>query len=645
MSKVKKVLKFFLFLGIIGCVSISGLYIYAYFTPAIELNTANSYYIYDNKDNVIYQGSANSEWVGLDNIDSKLKDYIIAIEDQHFYQHKGFDILRIAQTMVNNIKAGKIVAGASSISQQYVKNLFLTFDQTWQRKIEEAFLTIRLETHYEKDEILEGYLNTIYFGQGIYGVKDAANYYFNKDISSLSMEEAIILAGIPKSPNNYNPISNFEACMKRSKIVAAALLENEVISQEEYDSLDLENVVLYGKHQSNNLDTLMYYHDAVIEELYSIDAIPQSLIEAGSLRIFTNLDIDTQTKMEESIKANSEDDDVQIASIVVDPNTGKVLALAGGKNYAVSQYNRVTQSKRQVGSTIKPFLYYAALNNGMTSASTFKSEETTFVFSENKTYSPTNYGDTYGNKDITMSAALAYSDNIFAVKTHLFLGEDTLVNTLKSAGLKENLTANPSLALGAADINMLDYATAYSTLANLGEKNELYFIERVEDINGNLLYQHKEDAKQVLDESITYILNEMMTNTYNYSYVDYYSPTVLYLNGKLSRKYALKSGTTDNDYWIAGYNQDVLMLVWAGDDNNANVDKSYSKAIKNIWLDTVEFYESNKDPDTSWYTMPDNVVAIPMDPISGKYDQTAKTLFYFIDGTHLAYLSNKKNQE
>lgn len=645
MSKVKKVLKFFLFLGIIGCVSISGLYIYAYFTPAIELNTANSYYIYDNKDNVIYQGSANSEWVGLDNIDSKLKDYIIAIEDQHFYQHKGFDILRIAQTMVNNIKAGKIVAGASSISQQYVKNLFLTFDQTWQRKIEEAFLTIRLETHYEKDEILEGYLNTIYFGQGIYGVKDAANYYFNKDISSLSMEEAIILAGIPKSPNNYNPISNFEACMKRSKIVAAALLEDEVISQEEYDSLDLENVVLYGKHQSNNLDTLMYYHDAVIEELYSIDAIPQSLIEAGSLRIFTNLDIDTQTKMEESIKANSEDDDVQIASIVVDPNTGKVLALAGGKNYAVSQYNRVTQSKRQVGSTIKPFLYYAALNNGMTSASTFKSEETTFVFSENKTYSPTNYGDTYGNKDITMSAALAYSDNIFAVKTHLFLGEDTLVNTLKSAGLKENLSANPSLALGAADINMLDYATAYSTLANLGEKNELYFIERVEDINGNLLYQHKEDAKQVLDESITYILNEMMTNTYNYSYVDYYSPTVLYLNGKLSRKYALKSGTTDNDYWIAGYNQDVLMLVWAGDDNNANVDKSYSKAIKNIWLDTVEFYESNKDPDTSWYTMPDNVVAIPMDPISGKYDQTAKTLFYFIDGTHLAYLSNKKNQE
>lgn len=645
MSKVKKVLKLFLFLGIVGCVSISCLYIYAYFTPAIELNTANSYYIYDNKDNVIYQGSANSEWVGLDNIDSKLKDYIIAIEDQHFYQHKGFDILRIAQTMVNNIKAGKIVAGASSISQQYVKNLFLTFDQTWQRKIEEAFLTIRLETHYEKDEILEGYLNTIYFGQGIYGVKDAANYYFNKDISSLSREEAIILAGIPKSPNNYNPISNFEACMKRSKIVAAALLENEVISQEEYDSLDLENVVLYGKHQSNNLDTLMYYHDAVIEELYSIDAIPQSLIEAGVLRIFTNLDIDTQTKMEESIKANSEDDDVQIASIVVDPNTGKVLALAGGKNYAVSQYNRVTQSKRQVGSTIKPFLYYAALNNGMTSASTFKSEETTFVFSENKTYSPTNYGDTYGNKDITMSAALAYSDNIFAVKTHLFLGEDTLVNTLKSAGLKENLTANPSLALGAADINMLDYATAYSTLANLGEKNELYFIERVEDINGNLLYQHKEDAKQVLDESITYILNEMMTNTYNYSYVDYYSPTVLYLNGKLSRKYALKSGTTDNDYWIAGYNQDVLMLVWAGDDNNANVDKSYSKAIKNIWLDTVEFYESNKDPDTSWYTMPDNVVAIPMDPISGKYDQTAKTLFYFIDGTHLAYLSNKKNQE
>lgn len=275
----------------------------------------------------------------------------------------------------------------------------------------------------------------------------------------------------------------------------------------------------------------------------------------------------------------------------------------------------------------------------MTTASTFKSEETSFVFSENKTYSPTNYGNTYGNKDITMAAALSYSDNIYAVKTHLFLGEETLVNTLKTCGLKEKLPSNPSLALGAYEINMLDYAEAYSTLASGGFHNNLYFIDHVEDMNGNTLYKHEDNTKQVLDESLTYILNETLTNTYNYSFVDYYSPTVLYLNGKLDRKYALKSGTTDNDYWIAGYNKDVLMLVWAGNDSNKYTPKSYSKYIKNIWLDTVTNYE--KDKEDTWYTKPDNVVAVPMNPISGKYNPKSNTLFYFLSGSELAYIDSK----
>ncbi len=636
MKIIKLLFKIGVFLTIIGVVFIGGVYIYAYFTEPISLNTANSYYIYDNKDNVIYQGSSNSEWVSLDGIDDKFINYIVNTEDQHFYQHLGFDVGRIIKTLYANMKAGKITAGASSISQQYVKNLFLEFDQTWERKIEEAFLTIRLETHYSKKEILEGYLNTIYFGQGIYGVKDACQYYFNKDISNITMEEAIILAGIPKSPNNYNPISNMEGCLKRSNIVATYLRDYNVISEEEYTSLDFNNITIYGKHQNNNLDTLMYYQDAVLSELKSLKEIPKNLLDDGGLRIFTNLDIDAQTNMENSMKENNIDDDNQIAAIMVDPNTGGVIALAGGKNYAISQYNRVTQSKRQVGSTIKPFLYYAALNNGMTSASTFKSEKTSFVFGENKTYSPSNYADTYANKDITMAAALAYSDNIYAVKTHLFLGEDTLVNTLKTCGLKEELLAVPSLSLGAKELNMLDYAGAYNTLATGGIQRDLFFIRRVEDINGNVIYEKKSEEKQVLDESIVYILNELMRNTYNYNFVDYYSPTVIYLNGKLSKKYALKSGTTDNDYWLVGYNRDALMMVWAGNDYNKETPKSYSKALKNIWLDTVESYE--EDMDDNWYQMPENVVAVPMDPVSGKYKTNSKTLFYFLEGTELAYI-------
>ena len=637
MKHIKNLFKISILLFISTLVIIIGIYVYSYFMPAMSLNSANSYYLYDNKDNVVYQGSNKSAWVSLKEIDPKFLNYIISIEDQHFYHHLGFDIPRILKTLFTNIKSGKILAGASSISQQYVKNLYLTFDQTWERKIEEAFLTIKLETHYSKDEILEGYLNTIYFGEGVYGIKNAANYYFNKEPDDLTDEEAIILAGIPKSPNNYNPISNMEACMKRVNVVKSVLKENGTITDDAYNNLNFDNLNLYGRKSTNNLNTLMYYQDAVMDELSKINSIPEKLINSGGIRIYTNLDLDTQKAMDEEIEAKTLDDDNQVAGIVVNPRNGKVVALAGGKNYSKSQYNRVLKSKRQVGSTIKPFLYYAALNSGMTEASTFKSEKTSFVFQENKVYNPTNYGNKYANKDISMALALAYSDNIYAVKTHLFLGENTLVDTLKTCGLKENLAPNPSLALGASEINMLDYATAYTTLASNGYKRELYFINKIEDVDGNVLYIHKNKEEKVLNDDALYILNEMMRNTYNYNYVDYNSPTVIYLNGKLNQKYALKSGTTDNDYWISGYNNNVLSIFWAGNDQNEDTPKAYSKIIKDIWLRSVNAFTEDIIDD-EWYSLPKNVIAIPVNPKTGKYAAKSKELFYFIDGTQTPYI-------
>lgn len=637
MKHIKNLFKISILLFISTLVIIIGIYVYSYFMPAMSLNSANSYYLYDNKDNVVYQGSNKSAWVSLKEIDPKFLNYIISIEDQHFYHHLGFDIPRILKTLFTNIKSGKILAGASSISQQYVKNLYLTFDQTWERKIEEAFLTIKLETHYSKDEILEGYLNTIYFGEGVYGIKNAANYYFNKEPNDLTDEEAIILAGIPKSPNNYNPISNMEACMKRVNVVKSVLKENGTITDDAYNNLNFDNLNLYGKKSTNNLNTLMYYQDAVMDELSKINSIPEKLINSGGIRIYTNLDLDTQKAMDEEIETKTLDDDNQVAGIVVNPRNGKVVALAGGKNYSKSQYNRVLKSKRQVGSTIKPFLYYAALNSGMTEASTFKSEKTSFVFQENKVYNPTNYGNKYANKDISMALALAYSDNIYAVKTHLFLGENTLVDTLKTCGLKETLAPNPSLALGASEINMLDYATAYTTLASNGYKRELYFINKIEDVDGNVLYIHKNKEEKVLNDDALYILNEMMRNTYNYNYVDYNSPTVIYLNGKLNQKYALKSGTTDNDYWISGYNNNVLSIFWAGNDQNEDTPKAYSKIIKDIWLRSVNAFTEDIIDD-EWYSLPKNVIAIPVNPKTGKYAAKSKELFYFIDGTQTPYI-------
>lgn len=633
MKKIKFLYKTILFLTISFTVIILCLYAYAYFSPKITLNSANAIFMYDNQGELIFQTNNNKKWVNLNDISPDLKDATISIEDKNFYNHFGFDYLRIIKSLYLNVKTKSITAGASTISQQYVKNLYLDFNQTWKRKIEEALLTLNLEVHYTKDEILEGYLNTINYGQGNFGIQSASEYYFDKESKDLTLEEAIMLAGIPKSPENYNPVSNYDKCIKRAKVVAASMYKNNYITKEEYDNLFQNEIPIYGKKKTNNMQTLMYYHDAVISELNNIKNVPKDLIKSGGLKVYTNLDINTQKKLDETFIQYKEKDNVELASIITTPKDGKIIALAGGYNYAKSQFNRATQAKRQVGSTIKPFLYYAALNNNMTEASTFKSEVTSFVFGNGENYSPKNYSNTYANKDITMAAALAYSDNIYAVKTHLFLGEDELVKTLKYAGLKTKLNPNPSLALGAEDINLLDYAEAYNTLANYGTHNELYLIERIEDNKGNLIYQHKDKSEEVLNKDNIYILNEMMTSTYNPTFNDYMSPTILSLNSRLTKKYAIKSGTTNSDYLIVGYNPDIFMMVWAGNDYNENASSKYSSIIKNIWCDNVEYYL--KDKETSWYEPSDNIVAMPLDAITGEYNPNSdkNTLFYFKKGS------------
>lgn len=633
MKKIKFLYKTILFLTISFTVIILCLYAYAYFSPKITLNSANAIFMYDNQGELIFQTNNNKKWVNLNDISPDLKDATISIEDKNFYNHFGFDYLRIIKSLYLNVKTKSITAGASTISQQYVKNLYLDFNQTWKRKIEEALLTLNLEVHYTKDEILEGYLNTINYGQGNFGIQSASEYYFDKESKDLTLEEAIMLAGIPKSPENYNPVSNYDKCIKRAKVVAASMYKNNYITKEEYDNLFQNEIPIYGKKKTNNMQTLMYYHDAVISELNSIKNVPKDLIKSGGLKVYTNLDINTQKKLDETFIQYKEKDNVELASIITTPKDGKIIALAGGYNYAKSQFNRATQAKRQVGSTIKPFLYYAALNNNMTESSTFKSEVTSFVFGNGENYSPKNYSNTYANKEITMAAALAYSDNIYAVKTHLFLGEDELVKTLKYAGLKTKLNPNPSLALGAEDINLLDYAEAYNTLANYGTHNELYLIEKIEDNKGNLIYQHKDKSEEVLNKDNIYILNEMMTSTYNPIFNDYMSPTILSLNSRLTKKYAIKSGTTNSDYLIVGYNPDIFMMVWAGNDYNENASSKYSSIIKNIWCDNVEYYL--KDKETSWYEPSDNIVAMPLDAITGEYNPKSdkNTLFYFKKGS------------
>ena len=645
MKKFKFICRLFLFLLLSGIILVAGIYVYAFFSPKLEIKNAGKVFIYDYEENLIYQGSGSNDWISLEDISPNLINAVISVEDKNFYKHQGFDIPRIVKALFSNIQNNTRI-GASTISQQYIKNLFLTFDQTWARKIEEAFLTVELEVHYSKDEILEGYLNTINYGEGNYGIEDASQYYFNKSSKDLTLEEAIMLAGIPKNPSNYNPVSDYDACIERAWTVALTMVNNGYITQEQYDSLFQEEIPIYGKRTQNNSQTILYYQDAVLQELASIKTIPTSLIESGGLKIYTTFDMNAQTKMEENVlKYMGNQEELQVASVMVDPNTGGVLALTGGLNYAKSQYNRATQSKRQVGSTMKPFLYYAALENGLVSSSTFKSEKTTFYFSNDQSYSPSNYNDIYANEDITMAAAIAFSDNIYAVKTHLFLGTDTLVDAAHLAGIEEELIGNPSLALGTTELNMIDFASGYTTFASGGDKKDLYFIERVEDLDGNVLYEHKVKHDYVLNSNNVYILNEMLTTTTNSAFSDYTTPTALSLASKMSRKYALKTGTTDTDSWVAGYNPELLMMVWVGNDEAKPIDSTASYYSKNIWLDTMESYLEGHE--NIWYEKPQNVIGLIRNGITGEEDIEGNnnTVFYYVKGTEINSIPVANNEE
>ena len=635
MKKLKKVIKVFVLLMIVALLAFGGVILYIKMSPKLEIKNANAFLMYDSQNELFFQGSGSQEWVNLEDISDKLIQATIYTEDKHFYQHFGFDFLRIAKAMVVNITSGSKSQGASTISQQYAKNLFLDFDKTWERKLKEMWITLQLEVHYDKDEILEGYLNTINYGHGMYGIQNAAKFYFDKNASELDWAEAAMLTGIPKSPSNYSPIVNFDLAKQRQVNILYNLYKNKIITEEEYNQAKEEELTIVGEKNSQELANIMYYQDAVMRELNSLEEIPESLLETGGIKIYTNLDMNAQSILENSIKNNlTGDSELQVASVMMDPNTGKILALVGGKDYNKSQYNRAYQSARQVGSTMKPFLYYAALENGFTSSTTFTSEQTTFTFSNNQTYSPQNYGDQYGNKPISLATAISYSDNIYAVKTHMFLGEDALVNISKRLGITAELEEIPSLPLGTASINIIEMAAAYSAFANEGYKVEGYLISRVEDLKGNVLYEHKEEKENILNKSLTYILSELLTSTYDSTFIDYNYPTAIGIAPKINHKLALKSGTTNTDHWSIGYNHNIVTAVWIGYDDNRDIEASDYKYSRNIWVEATEGYL--QDQEDAWYKQPNNVVGVLVNPITGKPASDAdekKKIMYYVKGT------------
>lgn len=605
---------------------------YAYITPKLEINKSKSYYLYDTKNELVFNN--DKDWVSLQEISPYLIEATISTEDKHFYKHIGFDYLRISKAIINNIIKGDKSEGASTISQQYARNLFLNFEKTWKRKIDEALLATELEVHYTKDEILEGYLNTINYG-GVYGIEAASKYYFDKSAKDLTLEEASMLAGIPKSPNNYSPVKNYSKAKERQKIVLKLMKDNKKITEEEYNTVINKNLQIIGKKEKNNITSINYFRDSVLEEIKKLTNIPEEITKTGGLKIYTTLDIEAQEDLEKAVYSYVNDEkEVETAAIMMNPNTGGVMAMIGGNAYYKSEYNRATKAKRQVGSTMKPLLYYTALESGFTASSSFTSEKTTFTFAGDKTYSPNNYNNTYANSPISMAAAISYSDNIYAVKTHLFLGENMLINTAKRLGITSNLTEIPSLALGTEEISLLEMTTSYSAFANLGYKVEPHFIKKIVDSKGNVLYENKEEKELILNQSLTFILNEMLTYTYNKNFIDYNYPTLISLLPSITHKYSIKSGTTDTDLLIMGYNKDAVLGIWNGYDNNKKIESKDYSYHKNIWIDTMESYF--KDKETTWYDIPSNVVGVLVNPITGiiaNDNDTKKEMFFYIKGT------------
>lgn len=635
MKKRRILLKLFVFFVFFICILFTFLYFFIKLSPKLDLKKTNNIVLYDKDNNVFFKGNGSKEWIALDLIDEDLVNATISIEDKRFYGHNGFDYIRIIKSICNNVISNDIVEGASTISQQYARNLYLDFDRNWSRKIKEAWLAFKLEINYSKDEILEGYLNTINYGNGVMGIQNAARYYFNKSAEDLSLAESSMLAGIPAYPQEYSPINNEEKAKKRQRVILDSMVTNGYITKEEADAAYNVELTYSGVKDTLNLSTLMYYKDAVINELEELEIIPNDYLETKSLEIYTNLDLEAQTSLENSIKSNiDENQTIETSALMVENSTGKIIALAGGKNYEKSQYNRVLYSKRQVGSTMKPFLYYAALENGFTASSTFLSEPTTFNLGNNQTYSPSNFGDIYPNSDIPLTLALAYSDNIYAIKTHLFLGEDAMINVAKKAGITTKLEENVSLPLGTTELNMMEFINAYSTLANEGIKNDLYLIKKVVGENGENIYTHKKNSKKVLNSSYTYILSELLNNCYDNTLSDYTTPTCLSIRPKLTKKYAIKTGSTNTDSWITGYNKSYTLGIWVGYDDNQELTRTELKYSKNIWADTIENYL--RDKDDSWYEKPDDVISVLVNPLNGKIatnTSTRKKIIYYLKGT------------
>ena len=602
-------------LGVILVVTLGFGYLKRMPAPDLRAHTKVTFYDRHGDEFLEEVMPKRQSWVSLDEISSYVVNGFLATEDRHFHEHNGFRLRSIARSMLANFRAGESVQGASTITQQYARNIFLSFERTYARKLREVAYAIHLEESYDKDTILEGYLNTISFGHGVYGIQDAAQFYFGKNASELTLNEASLLVGIPKGPSVYSPLDNYENARERQALVLSAMVRDEFITDGQKNDSLAQDLKITGEYPTK---TYINYH--------FIDAVLSELAEAGidfknhrHLHVHTTLDRDVQTHVNEAVHQHIDDEsDLQNVVIVIEPRSGDVLAISGGSDYGESQFNRALNSYRQVGSIMKPILYVAALEYGFTPSSGFISRPTTFTYGDGRTYTPSNYLNRYSEAPISMANALATSDNIYAVKTHTFLGMDVMPEMATRLGISAEIEEIPSAALGVSNINMMEMAEAYAVFANYGRAVSHRFITVVKE-NGQTIVNcniSRSDTEQIISATHAIILNEMMTGMFDLAHNNHLGITGLSIIPQLTHRYAGKTGSTDTDSWMIGYTPELVTMVWVGYDDNELLDeRDEVLAAKYIWADVME---NSLDENATWFKAPSDVISVPVNPISGE---------------------------
>ncbi len=506
-----------------------------------------------------------------------LPDYVpaafIAIEDRRFYRHPGFDPIGMMRAMATNVRAGRVVQGGSTLTQQLAKNLFLTPDQNLRRKVQELMLAVWLEMKFSKKEILALYLNRVYFGAGAYGIEAASQRYFDKSAKNLTVGEAALLAGLLKAPSRYSPVSESERAAARATVVLNEMEEAGVITAAQREQAVTQPVIV-----SRTLATqhAQYFIDWLDKSIRSLVGEPTE-----DMVVETTLDLTLQTAAERSVRRILDRDagkGVQQAALVALDGDGRVRAMIGGSSYADSQFNRAVDAKRQAGSAFKPFVYLAAVEAGYTPQTPVVDQPITIG-----NWSPRNYSGTFSG-NMTLAQAVAQSTNTVAAYVADQVGRDSVARAARRLGIESRIGLEPAMALGAVEVSPIEMATAYDAFANGGRRVDAYGISRIRTPQGRVIYQRQSgQSGQAINNPSLYYMNQMLRGV-----VTSGSGRSAAISG---RDLAGKTGTTSDykDAWFVGYTGGFVTAVWVGkDDNTAMRGVTGGSSPAAIWKGFME---------------------------------------------------------